>query len=377
MILRNVQQYRGNSRLFTFGIGNGVNRSLIDALSYEGRGASEVVTLAEDAARAVKRFAQRMNQPVLVNVNARFDGDTVQEVTPKYLPDVFSSSPVVVYGRYSRPGHTKLTVSGMSGGVPWSRVIDLDLPVGKGDGTSVASLWARARIAELKSQTYSAGVFGEKRDATKQITQIALEHNLMSEYTSFVAVDKDISNPSRVSQTVNVPVEAADGVNVGQAINGAVGGGGRGGFGGGAGGFSTAAPTSASAGVPLHLYSPPAKGSISTLSATAKSKGVSLADKEDVGYDAFDPADNSIVLKPSSQERRTVSIEKGLLDARGRVGVRLRISAISKARLAALAKAGLKVGMNDGSTLVFGSATASEMRQIAKLDFVVRIERLR
>ena len=86
--------------MFTFGIGNSVNRSLIDTMSYEGRGASEIVTLEEDGTAAASRFAKRMSQPLLVNVQAQFEGGNVEQVTPAYIPGVFSARPVVVYGRY-------------------------------------------------------------------------------------------------------------------------------------------------------------------------------------------------------------------------------------------------------------------------------------
>ena len=94
----------------------------------------------------------------------------------------------------------------------------LTLPGGKRDGSEIASLWARQRIAELKSQTYADGVFGRKSDVTKAITQIALDHAIMSEYTSFVAVDSEVSNRSRAQTSVRVPVEHADGVTMGLAV---------------------------------------------------------------------------------------------------------------------------------------------------------------
>ena len=53
--------------------------------------------------------------------------------------------------------------------------------------------------------------------------------------------------------------------------------------------------------------------------------------------------------------------------------MRIAIAAVSQTRLELLRKAGLKVGTHDGATLVFGTTTAKQLREIARLDFVLRI----
>ncbi len=369
VILSNVQKFRGQSRLFTFGIGNSVNRALIDAMSLEGRGASEVVTLAEGAEAAKDRLAKRLETPLLMNVKASFDGGAVTGVTPAYLPDVFSAKPVVVYGRYTTPGRTRMTLSGTSGGRPWRRVVDVDLPKTVGDGSSVASLWARARLAEMKSGGYTARALGAKAEGEEAMTKLALDYRLMSEYTSFVAVDRSVSNPDKVSRTVGVPTEMPDGMKFDGRLTkvgagtpglsqmgsfarnrGGASPGGPGGFGGGA------------AGAPLAI----------------RANGL-IADRAALGIEfiTYDPTDNSLVVEGKENGKRTVEIAKGLLEAKGAVDLKITIKAVSQARLELLRKAGLKVGSHDGGTLVFGTATAKAIREIAKLDFVERIAPLR
>ena len=385
VILNNVRKYRGTSRLFTFGIGNSVNRSLIDAMSLEGRGESEVVTLAEDADAAATRFAERLETPLLTNVEARFEGDAVSDVTPEALPDVFAAKPVVLYGRYARPGQGRLILTGLSGGKPWRRVVELDLPSGEADGSSVASLWARARIAALKNRSYAdiatrtdSGEIKpsiEGRNPVQEaIARLALEYGLVSEETSFVAVDRSVSNPTGQVTTVGVPLEMPDGMTfglggappggpaiarsqmLGRPTRGAAGLGGGGGYGGGgAGGFGGAG----------------ASGSIaptSDLSAPARR----------IAFVSFDPTDNSIVSGGAAREkgRRTVEIAKRLLDAESAVPIRIALTGMSEANLAALKAAGLKEVSHDGATLVFGSADGATVRKIAKLLFVLRISPL-
>ena len=369
-ILSNVQRFRGSSRLFTFGIGNSVNRSLIDAMSLEGRGASEVVTLAEGAEAAKNRFAKRLETPLLMNVKAAFDGDSVTGVTPAYLPDVFSAKPVVVYGRYTVPGRTRMTLTGVSGGRPWSRVVELDLPRTKADGSSVASLWARARLAEMKSAGYAARALGGKSETEEAMTKLALDYRIMSEHTSFVAVDRSVSNPDKVSRTVSVPTEMPDGMT----------------FGGGMTKLKAMPSLSAPAGAPVsggavrrRIGGSGGVGGGGAQNGFSTGAGGSLQDERLVGgaFEPYDPAEGRLATKETPKGRRLVAIGKGLFDAKGEVDVRVSVGAVSQARLESLRKAGLRVGSHDGATLVFGTATAKALRELAKLDFVERIAPLR
>lgn len=354
VILNNVQKYRGSARMFTYGIGNSVNRALIEAMSSEGRGAAEYVTLADAAEPAKNRLEKRLEAPLLVDVKTSFPAG-ISQVTPANLPDVFSAKPVVIYGRYSKPGETSFTVSGMSGGRPWRRTVTVDLPATVGDGSSVASLWARAELAEMKSHGYAERALGRKAENTEAMTQLALDYGIMSETTSFVAVDKVVSNSSGKTTTVVTPVEMPDGVTMGLRLQpGSAGGG----FGGG---------LAASSGAPGTAFR----------RGAAKVNSLATAGFPAVTYSS---ANNSIVVDKSEEavdrSERGVEIEKGLLKTKGRFAVRVTIEAVSQARIAQLKKAGLKVESHDGSTLVFGMTSAKQIRELAKLPFVRRIARL-
>lgn len=356
VILRNIQQYRGLSRLFTFGIGNSVNRSLIDAMSYEGRGGSEVVTLEEKADEAVARFAQRLESPVLVDIHAKFDGDLVQQVTPKQIPDVFSAKPVVIYGRYSHPGQTKLTLSGIAGGHEWSRVVSIDLPKGSADGNPVSSLWARTRLSELKSESYTAAAFGKKQDVSEQMTQIALDHRLMSEYTSFVAVDSAVSNTSGQLTSVQVPVDMPQGVSMGANSNfvlqsgsvvmaapASLGKSAGGGFGGMAGGFGGGM----------------AGGSFKRTARGGRAQG---------GTADYDGRINSPLVG---------KLEAGLDEIKGPVEIQIGVNQFSTELLAKIKKTGAKVLSFDGASVIYAKANLEQIKALAKIESVYSIVRFR
>jgi Ca-activated chloride channel family protein len=352
-ILDSIQKNRAKTRIFTFGIGNGVNRYLIDAMSREGRGDSEVVTLAESADGAVERFAQRMRSPVLTDINVKFDGVEPTEVYPRYIPDVFSDRPIVVYGRYENPSQGRVTLTGRVGGRPWNQTLDVRLPSDPGS-SSIMSLWARSKIDDLTTRAYLqmqnqelAQVHGT---VPNQITDTALEFGLMSQYTSFVAVEPRIVNVGGRQHTVRVPVEMADGVRyettVGESWKGQPQP--MGGVGGAGGGYAASSGTIAA-------------------SKSAKYR--------QVGGQMMDTA-QSPNLGQGHKDLDAV-IEKSLRAAKGQIDVMVWTAKTDAGTLKALALAGLKVAQVDGKLLlVFGSCDASKLRSIAALPNVERIEAL-
>lgn len=216
-VLQEIKLRRDTARMFTFGIGNSVNRYLLDSMAVEGRGDVEYVTLAESADAAARRFAKRMATPVLTNVTAKFDnlrassaGPEVTELQPTQLPDVFLDRPLVIRGRFQGTGMGMVTLQGTMGGKPWSKSVGLNFRAN--NAPAIPVLWARAKVGELDRQNYAAQLDRSPVDVQSQITKLGLDFRIMTEYTSFVAVETRVSNVGGKQVTVPVPVAQADGV---------------------------------------------------------------------------------------------------------------------------------------------------------------------
>lgn len=213
-ILDQIGKHLGKARMFPFGIGNSVNRFLIDGMAEIGRGAPEYVTLAEPGQEAARRFYDRIAYPVLTDINIDWGGVKVQDVYPKTCPDLFSSQPLVLTGRYSSPQQGTIAVSGKLGGRPWTGNLRVRLGAAQDANPALATLWARARLADLTSFDY-ANIQTGNPDAgiEDQVTRLALEYNLMSQFTSFVAVEQLTVTKGGKLETIRVPVEMPDGVS--------------------------------------------------------------------------------------------------------------------------------------------------------------------
>jgi len=213
-IIQFVGEQRGDARMFPIGIGNSVNRFLIEGMAREGMGAPDYVLLNESGAEHAARFYQRIASPLLLDVEVDFGDLPVEEVYPQHIPDVFSAKPVIVKGRYTHAGQGFVTVRGFLRGRPWQRTIAVRFPEADPDGSALASVWAREKIQDLQSQDWIGAQTGNpKREIKDAIIRTALEYRLMSQHTSFVAVEQQVVNVGGQQRTVDVPVEMPEGVS--------------------------------------------------------------------------------------------------------------------------------------------------------------------
>lgn len=208
-----IKKNRGTTRIFPFGIGNSVNRFLIEQMAKEGRGAYQIVTLEDEGKKAANDFIKRLQRPLLLNPSVEFNGLPVEEVYPKVLPDMFAEGPLVIHGRYTKPAKGTVTVKGYFEGKPWRQDIPVDFPAVAKDNPAIPSLWARAKIEDIQSQDWDGAQNGSpKPDIKEAIVKTALAYQLMSQFTSFVAVEQRIVNPGGKSALADTPVEMANGV---------------------------------------------------------------------------------------------------------------------------------------------------------------------
>jgi Ca-activated chloride channel homolog len=207
-------QKHPNARVFSFGIGNAVNRFLLDKMAEAGRGAAEYVTLADKADEAADRFYERVRSPLLTDLYIDWGGLPVTDVYPQRLPDLFSAQPLIITGRYTQPASGEVHLKGTRAGGPFTR----DIPVAFSSSTpafdALAGFWARRRIDDLMSQDWLGLQRGAMKPALEeQITQLGLDYRLMTQFTSFVAVEEKIVTEDGRPQRVEVPVEMPGGVS--------------------------------------------------------------------------------------------------------------------------------------------------------------------
>lgn len=151
---------------------------------------------------------------MLTDISVEWGDLKVTEVYPKRLPDLFSAKPVVLTGRYAHPGKGAITLHGKLAGRPVTREIRVELPENQPQHNVLATLWARTRIDDLMAQDLTGIQRGTPKAEVRQaITQLGLDYRLLSQYTSFVAVEEMTITEGGQPRRIDVPVEIPEGVS--------------------------------------------------------------------------------------------------------------------------------------------------------------------
>lgn len=209
-IIDHIATSRGSARVFGFGIGSSVNRYLIEGVARAGRGAAEIVRADEPVDAAVARLYKRLDRPVLTDVNLAFDGLEARALEPSRLPDLFAGQPLVVVGKYraTKPNAT-VTLTGKLGTRPFTRTLPVTLAA-EGHVPILGTLWARRRIEELSDGNPN----GNAADAEGEIVALALKFKLITAFTSFVAVARQLKVDTNVPLVeLMVPGELPEGMS--------------------------------------------------------------------------------------------------------------------------------------------------------------------
>ena len=209
--LRRVQRQLGRARLFTFGVGPSVNRSLLMRMAELGHGTAEFLQLNEDIEEAIIRFQDRVAYPVLQDITLNWEGVTAWDVYPACVPDLYIGQPLELVARIraTGQGNGRLTISGRSGNLPIT--LEVELPPSTTAEPIITRAWARARVdALLDGLRDEPGQMGALRS---EIIGLAIAHRLLTPFTAFVAVDSEVTEKRSDKQTrVSVAVPLPEGL---------------------------------------------------------------------------------------------------------------------------------------------------------------------
>ena len=219
-VLRFLRKNAKGINVFALGVGSSVNRFLIDGMARIGVGSPFYLLNQEKAASVVERIFSTISKPALTNIDIEWGGLDVKELSPRAIPDLFGRKPVYVVGRYNKGGSRTVTVHGRLAGRPFSRRLAVTLPGAASSGNqAIPYLWARRMITHWMDVRATEPALSKKME--QNVTRTALAYNLMSKFTSVVAVDRVVRNQGGAQTTVPVPVPLPQGVSTRAAPAGA------------------------------------------------------------------------------------------------------------------------------------------------------------
>ncbi len=176
----------GDSRLFPIGIGSAPNAQFIERAAVSGRGSSIVIRSTGELAARMQELFSKLDRPALRDLELNWPG--VAETWPNRLPDLYAGEPLLVVARLSNVRGT-LEARAASAKTPWHA----SLPLDRGANVAgIARLWAQRKIEHLE-QSLDRGANAD--DVRNAVLGLALDHHLVTRYTSLLAVEKTPVRP--------------------------------------------------------------------------------------------------------------------------------------------------------------------------------------
>lgn len=204
-----IRENLNQSNVFAFGIGSSVNRYLIEGVARAGMGEPFIVTHEAEARATAAKFREYIQTPLLTDIQVRANGFDIYDVQPVHLPDLMAQRPVIVYGKWRGPVAGTFELKGKTGRGDYATSLDVASVQPDESNRALRYLWARSRIAEL-SDYGSANIAAER---VKEITALGLKYNLLTQYTSFIAVREKVTNNQGPAEDVEQPLPLPAGVS--------------------------------------------------------------------------------------------------------------------------------------------------------------------
>lgn len=202
-----IRSSLNKANVFSFGIGTSVNRYLIEGLARAGMGESFVATKESEARNLAVKFRQYISAPVWTGIQMQAGNNQIYDIEPVSIPDLFAKRPILIYGKYRGEFGGDIQLSGIAGnGETYRTSISAKNYKAKKDNSALRYLWARNRIMTLSD-------YGKNDPAVREeVTRLGLNYNLLTEYTSFLAVDSERRNADGALVSVKQPLPLPQGV---------------------------------------------------------------------------------------------------------------------------------------------------------------------
>jgi Ca-activated chloride channel family protein len=196
----------GERRLFTIGIGSAPNSTFMRKAAELGRGSFTYIGDVAEVGARMGKLLDKLARPALTGVTLAWPGDLPAraELYPDPIPDLYAGEPVTFSAKL--PGlplsrlSGALTLRGRRGDADWQRRLELSSAK---PAPGVAAIWARSKIDHIEDGRYRRENPAEVRG---KAMAVALRHELVTRYTSLVAIDERPARPTEAGlETLEIP----------------------------------------------------------------------------------------------------------------------------------------------------------------------------
>ena len=187
-LYQQIQSRPGNTRVFCIGVGNDVNRQLLEQLAEESGGLSAFLSQGDDFSRQARAFRQKLVRPFATGLEIKFAGVDVSDVEPAVVPNLYFGAPVKIYGRYTGGGTADVSLRGSVLGREVKQIAKLDFPKTDLVNPEINRMWAWHRVDSLLK---AADRKGDRAQVIPEVVRLGEDFSIASEYTSFLVLEND------------------------------------------------------------------------------------------------------------------------------------------------------------------------------------------
>ncbi len=195
---------QGDARVFTIGVGDGVEKPLLSRLAAMKRGRFTFIESPSAIESKVSRLYGQIAAPVLVGLSLDVAENNAGQRTgtsirlqrryPRTLPDLYRHDELVIAARFAGTGPVNVRLRGQRGGQPviFERTIDMPASARR---PWVGTMWAQARVQDLLEEI---ALYGEGEELRDEVVNLAVAYNFVTDYTSFLAIpESEITDEAR------------------------------------------------------------------------------------------------------------------------------------------------------------------------------------
>ena len=188
ILLQKIQERPRNSRVFCIGVGNEVNRPLLEQMANDSGGLAAFVSKGSNYKRLADAFRRKLMHPAATDVRVTFSDIQVYDVEPKVLPNLYHGSPIRLYGRYKGEGAATVSLNADVRGIELAKKTSVSLPGENDANPEIERMWAWKRIDELQKV---ADRTNGRASVVNEIVSLGETYSIVTEYTSFLVLEND------------------------------------------------------------------------------------------------------------------------------------------------------------------------------------------
>ncbi|XP_054844226.1 inter-alpha-trypsin inhibitor heavy chain H2 isoform X3 [Eublepharis macularius] len=196
-IQKNVKKHiQDDISLFCLGIGFDVDYDFLKRLSTENNGMAQRIFGNQETSSQMKKFYNQISTPLLKRVEFNYPHGMVSDVTHNSFQNYFGGSEIVVAGKVDTDSaqHLQSVITATASNAELvmetladSEGLDEFLRQDKhADPRFTEKLWAYLTVNQLMAERNLASTAALKRNITKRILQMSLDHHIVTPYTAML-----------------------------------------------------------------------------------------------------------------------------------------------------------------------------------------------